>query len=101
MPIPSGAPPRRRRARAGRRGASAVAALAGLSGDSQLLLDLGDLAVLGVEELGGHLVPAAELVDLEELGRGGVALLVGQRLQHGAVALLGEDRLGLLAAEEV
>src|SRR5688500_14136007 len=98
--MPNGAPPKRRPAREGIRTASAAAALAGLSGDPQLLLDPCDRAVLRVEEVRAHLVPAAELVDLEQLRRRGVLLLVGQLGQDRAVALLDVDLLRLLGEEE-
>src|SRR5881396_1087046 len=59
------APGRPIAAAARRRGSEAVRASAG-SGDSCRLFDLGDRAVLRVEEVLHHLVPAAELLDREE-----------------------------------
>src|SRR5688572_12016992 len=102
MPRPSGAPPRRRPARAGSRTASAAAAvgLAG-SGDPQLLLDPRDRAVLRIEEVRADLVPAAEPVNFEQARRGGEVLLVVELLQDRAVALGLVDPLRLLGEEKV
>src|SRR5690349_17533565 len=52
-------------AAARRRGSETVRASAG-SGDSGCLFDLRDRAVLRVEEVGHHLVPAAKVVDREQ-----------------------------------
>src|SRR6187402_178252 len=99
--MPNGAPLTRRPVRVGIRTASAVAdALVG-GGDTQLLLDLCDRAVLRVEELRPDLVPAAELVDLEQVGRSRELRLILQLLQDRAVAVVLVDLLRLLCEEEV
>src|SRR5918994_4960199 len=82
-----------RRART-RDSSPAVTALAG-RGHPQVAVDLGDRALLGVEEVGVDLVPAAELVDLEERPRRRVCLLVDQVGEDRAVALGGVDLLRL------
>src|SRR5215207_2887298 len=77
---------------------------AALAGGSRLALTLEDVrhdTALGVEELVIHLVPAAELRDLEELGRDRELGLVGQVREHCAVTLRRVDLLRLLAVEEV
>src|SRR5918994_790474 len=84
--------------RRGRR--PATVALPG-SGHPQVALDVGHRALLGVEELGVDLVPAAELVDLEQVLGGRVGALVDQLREHRAVALGGEDLLRRLGAEPV
>src|SRR5207247_6365566 len=50
-------------------------------GDPQITLDLRDAAGRGIEELGVHLCPAAELVDREQARRGRELRLV--LVQHG------------------
>src|SRR5829696_1324003 len=70
-----------------------------VSGDPQVLLDLRHRAGVGVEELGVHGVPAAELVDREELLRGREGLLVDELLLDGAVAVVGEDPLRLVGSQ--
>src|SRR5687768_9306726 len=90
MPMPSGAPPMRR----------ARVALAG-SADTELLFDLRNRAVDRVEELRSHLVPAAELADLEQARWRRELPLVAQLLKDRAVALRLVDALGLLGEEEV
>src|SRR5687768_8326559 len=88
MPMPNGAPLARR----------PRVALAG-SADTQLLLDLRDRAVLRVEELRADLVPAAELVDLEQVRRSRELRLVRELLQDRAVAVILVDLLRLLGEE--
>src|SRR3954465_9948891 len=56
------APGRPAAAAARRRGSATVSASLG-SGDSRRLFDLGDRALLRIEEVRHHLVPAAEVVD--------------------------------------
>src|SRR6478609_8892234 len=84
MPLPP-ADARRATRRAGR------ASLLG-SGDSRVLLDGGDLALVGVEEVVVELAPAAEVLDGEQAARG--RELLGVRREHvlvdGPVAPLGE-----------
>src|SRR6266545_2575437 len=61
---------------------------ASLGADPQVLLDPGDDALLRIEEVGVHLVPAAEVVDREQARRGRelVLVLVEHGLDHRAVA---------------
>src|SRR6266540_740151 len=61
---------------------------ASLGRDPQILLYLRDDALLRIEEVGVHLVPAAEVVDRELAGRGWelVLVLVEHGLDHRAVA---------------
>src|SRR5436190_17727836 len=97
------ATPRPRAAPAGAargRARLAAAALAGASRPALLLEDLGDLALLRVEQVVVHLRPAAQAADVEQPGWVGVALLVEQALHHGPVALGGEDPLGGVAVQE-
>src|SRR3954462_2790296 len=77
-----------------RRGSRTVRASLG-SGDPCLVLDLGDGAVLRVEEVGHHLVPATEVVDGEQrLGRRELRLELRRDRRHDrAVAVLGEHGL--------
>src|SRR4051794_30807791 len=77
----------RRTGRAGRAAASATRAHA------ELLLDVADHRVVGVEELLVDRIPTAEVVDREELLRRGEPLLVHEAREHGPVALGGEDLL--------
>src|SRR5918995_4227327 len=69
----------------------------------QAALDLGDRAVLGIEELGRDLLPAAEFLDREQAGRLGELLgeLIEHRLVDGPVSALGEQPLPFLGEEEV
>src|SRR5215210_4045217 len=82
-------------------GAAAIAVLSALSALPLRLEDLRHDALLGVEEVRVHLVPASELGDLEQIGR--LLELVRSRgaLHHRAVALADEDLLGLVGVEEV
>src|SRR5215210_6326822 len=80
-------------------GAPISASLCG--GDTELLLDLGHEARVRVEEVGVDLVPAAELVDLEQLLRVRVGRLVDLVGDDAAVPLVGEDLLRLRGLEEV
>src|SRR5215204_1724375 len=82
-------------------GAAAVAALVGGSALSLVLEDLRHHALLRVEEVGVHLVPAAELRDVEQVGRLRELVGAGRVLHDGAVPLAHEDPLGLLGVEEV
>src|SRR5688572_19735900 len=75
---------------------SAAALLA--NGDADGLLDVGHDAAGGVEELLRHLGPAAEVLDREQ-PLGGREWLVELHVGDRAVAVLGEDLLGLLALE--
>src|SRR3954465_14037562 len=83
------------------RGRFAAAALAGASGPPLLLEELGDLALVGVEEIVVDLRPATPPADSEQRGGVRIALLVEQLLDDGPVALGGEDPLGPVAAQEV
>src|SRR5919106_563644 len=97
---PSARPPARpvlRPVRAGSRRASGLP----VSRDSQLGLDVGEDALLPVEEPRPHVVPAAEVGDGEEAGRLRVFELAEDLLDDGAVALLAEDALRLGRAEVV
>src|SRR5829696_3494052 len=91
--------------RAGRsaRSGGATSATAGSLGgaDTQVLFDLRHGARVRVEEVVVDLVPAAELVDLEELPRVRVGGLVDEARRDRAVALGGVDLLRLVALEEV
>src|SRR5215218_10018918 len=80
-------------------GASTTASLCG--GDTELLLDLRHGPGVRIEELVVDLVPAAELVDLEQLLRLRVDGLVDLAGDDAAVALVGEDLLRLGRLEEV
>src|SRR3954453_2401049 len=73
------------------------------SGDRCLVLDLGDGAVLRVEEVGHHLVPATEVVDGEQRrGRRELRLELRRDRRHDrAVAVLGEHGLRLGRPEVV
>src|SRR3954453_23472805 len=79
-----------------RRGSRTVRASLG-SGDPCLVLDLGDGAVLRIEEVGHHLVAAPEVVDGEQrLGRRELRLELRRDRRHDrAVAVLGEHGLRL------
>src|SRR4051794_3812627 len=88
VPRPSAAPPGSGTAR-GRGSVSASA----FGGDTKALLDVRHDALLLVEELGHDRVPAAELLDREQLLGGREPLLVDERLDHRAVALRREDLL--------
>src|SRR5436190_11913525 len=103
MPPPSAAPGRRgTRLRIRLMPAGAGAAVTSLgSRHSLALLDLGDDALVGIEELVVDLRPPAELGDLEQLRRRRVLRLVHEARDHRAVALCGEDLLRLLGAGEV
>src|SRR5215203_3099173 len=98
MPRPRTAPPGRGKV-LGRR--PAVASLVGGSALPLRFEDLGDLAGLRIEEGVAHLAPAAELLDVEELGRRREVLLVQQSVEHRPVARRREQLLGLLRVEEV
>src|SRR3954453_12523533 len=90
-------PPRRANARRGSRSA----AVSAIGGDAELLLDVGDDGVVGIEELVVHLLPATQVVDREEpLGRR-EPLRVDERLHDGPVALRREDLLGLGRLDEL
>jgi hypothetical protein len=71
--------------------------------DPGLFLDLGDRALLGVEELVVDLLPAAEVLDrLEVLGVRELRLVLGEDgLVDRAVAPVGEALLALLAEDVV
>jgi hypothetical protein len=71
-----------------------------LSGDPQRLLYPGDDALVRVEELVVDLVPAAELVDREQVRRRRELGLVDERLLDRAVTLLLEDPLPCIRAQE-
>src|SRR4051794_29546386 len=88
-----------RRARGARRGAGSVAASAG--GDTELPLDLGHLALVGVEELIVDLRPAAELGDREQPRRARVFAGVQFAFEHWAVPVVGEDPLRRRGVQEV
>src|SRR5918997_214426 len=93
--------PAGRAGRSARTGGAPAIAVSLCGGDTELLLDLGHGARVRVEEVGVDLVPAAELVDLEERLRVRVRALVHQLGRDRAVALGGVDLLGLLRLEEV
>src|SRR5215217_3941338 len=78
-----------------------AAASAGGSRLPLALEDVGHDTALRVEELVVHLVPAAELRDLEELRRDRELRVVGECLVDGPIALRRVDLLRLLAMEEV
>src|SRR6185295_10843910 len=84
-PRPKGAPP------------LGLLELASPGGDPQIALDLGDAAVLRIEELGVDLLPAAEAGDVEQAGRGWeLVLVLGQdRLVHRPVTAVRPQLLGL------
>src|SRR4051812_8361462 len=97
-PRPRAAPPAPRRTpRPGRERAAWLAA----SGLPLVLEDLGDLALVGVEEVVVDLRPAAELVDLEQPGWVRIGLLVEEARHNRAVAIGGVDLLGCVGAQEV
>src|SRR5215216_5020996 len=98
-PRPRTAPPGR--AILGARGASRAASLAGGSALPLALEQLGDLALARVEELVVHFRPAAEPVDLEQLGRRREPLLVNEARGDRPVPVPGVDLLRILRAEEV
>src|SRR5215212_1717243 len=110
-PMTAGPVRMRCRRPAGRDGAPAVVARApsaaaisdaSLGGaDTEVLLDLRHGALVRVEELVVDLVPAAELVDLEEVLGVGVRLLVDEARRDAPVALRGEDLLRLVGLEEI
>src|SRR5918999_4463088 len=91
----------RRTGAAGGAGEAVDVALVGGSALPLRLEDLRDDSALRVEELVVDRVPAAELVDLEELGRGREFVGGGRALHDRPIALAGEDLLGLLRVEEV
>src|SRR3954471_11529577 len=96
-PRPRAAPPAPRRiARPGRE-----RALLPTRGLPLILEDLGDLALVRVEEVVIDLRPAAELVDLEQAGWVRVGLLVEEARDHWAVAVGRVDLLGRFGAQEV
>src|SRR5919109_4935090 len=97
MPRPSAAPGNG--SAIGRR--PAVCSLAGGSALPLGLEDLGDGAALGVEELVVHLVPAAELADLEPRGGSRELVRAGYALDPRPVPLAHEDLLRLGGVEEV
>src|SRR5918995_1850348 len=73
-------------------------------GGSALPLGLEDLrhdALLGVEEVRVHLVPAPELADLEQAGRRRELIGPLRALHDRAIALADEDLLGLRRVQEV
>src|SRR3954463_1714243 len=73
-----------------------------LDRDPEIALDLGDDALLRVEELRRHVGPATQVLDGEEAGGGREVLPRGvSGLGHRAVAVLGEDLLALVRADEV
>src|SRR5829696_2182370 len=74
-------------------GAPISASLCG--GDTELLLDLRHGPRVRVEEVGVDLVPATELVDLEQLLRIGVGRFVDLVGEDAPVALVGVDLLRL------
>src|SRR5262245_51201994 len=87
------------RSGAGRGTGAAVALL--LSGNSLVILDLGEVPVARVEELVVDRRPAAELVDREEARRRRVLRLVDERRLDRAVALAREDLLRRVGPEVV
>src|SRR2546430_1858797 len=89
MPLLRVGPPRARRRALGIRAASTA------SGNPQRLLDLADDPVRRIEELGVHLVPAADVADLEELRARWELLLVLAQNVHvdWAEAVVGPDGL--------
>src|SRR3954452_3909158 len=97
-PRPSAAPPRSGTARGrgvllGDGRGPAVSSLGG--GDTKVLLDAGHDALVLVEELVGHRVPASELLDREELLGRGELVRARRALHHRPVALRREDPLRL------
>src|SRR3954467_6566929 len=100
MPRPSAAPEGRGTLTSIDRGAEAAVALL-LSRDSLGLLDVDQVALVGVEELVRDLRPAAELVDLEQAARRRVLDLVHQALHDRAVPIARVDLLRLLGVQEV
>src|SRR5215207_1821562 len=82
-------------------GAAATAVLAGLSALPLCLEDLRHDALLRVEEVGVHLVPPAELRDVEQVGRLRELVRAWNGLDDRTVALAHEDLLGLVRIEEV
>src|SRR6476659_7714238 len=90
------------------RGAAELGRAAGLAsirsaagGNAEFGLDLGDGTGFVVEELVVDFAPAAELVDLEQLGRGRELFLVNQLRVDRAVAVLGPDVLTFIGPDEV
>src|SRR4051794_27623719 len=97
-PRPSAAPPRSGTARGrgvllGDGRGPAVSSLGG--GDTKVLLDAGHDALVLVEELVGHRVPASELLDREELLGRRELVRARRALHHRPVALRREDALRL------
>src|SRR5437588_8967460 len=98
MAIPRARPPPL--GRPNMRAGSATAAGLPASRDPQLLLDARDHALLRVEELDHHGLPAAELLDGEERLRRGELLRIHEARIDRAVALGREDPLRLPCPEE-
>src|SRR5215212_5918976 len=105
-PRPSAAPPGTPRGATRERGdgpgdgrGPAVSSLGGA--DAKVLLDAGHDARVLVEELVGHRVPATDLLDREELLRGGELVRTRGALHHRPVALRREDALRLRGVQEL
>src|SRR4051794_15876416 len=95
-PRPSAAPPGRPRANARAGGCGSGPAVSSLAGaDTEALLDSGHDARVLVEELVGHRVPAAELLDVELRLRLLELVRARRRLHDRPVALRREDALRL------
>src|SRR3954451_2711566 len=77
------------------------AMVASATRDAQLVLDLGDGAVVGVEELVVDLRPAAEVVDGEKRLRRRELRLVEVRCDNRAVPVVRERLLRLVGVEEL
>src|SRR6476661_2399745 len=103
IPMPRPAPARGRRMPVPRAGALAVVASirSACGRDPELLLDLRDLALRLVEELVVDLVPAAELVNREEVLRRRKLLRVHQLRVDRPVAVLRPDLLTRIGPDEV
>src|SRR3954453_13655105 len=95
-PRPRAAPPGMRRAA---RGPGTERALLAASGLPLVLEDLGDLALVRIEQVVVDLRPAAELVDLEQPRRVRIGLLVHEARHHGAVAMRRVDLLRGVGAQ--
>src|SRR5262245_18578214 len=101
MPSSTGVLTRRRR-RLGAAGAAGDVVPGGTAstwllagGDTLVLLDLRDDAGVRVEEGLRHAVPAAEVDDREQTGRGRELVVRDHALHDRPVAVVGEDLLGL------